>query len=108
MPVGTLMLAVVLHVSRSSPSAKSGLTPAETEGLEASFVTRAPCKDTGWLVCRLAGIPMSDRLATSAAARMAALFPVAVAQLAKATPAARGRRARTESAIRAGRNMVAH
>ena len=97
---------VWLRVSRSSLSL-AGHTPAEAGGLEASLVTRASRKGTGWLVWRLAGIP------SRAAAPMAALFPVAIAQRATPTPATsppatRGRRARSRSAERARRNMVAH
>ena len=88
--------AGVLHVSRSSLSARSGLTPAVAEGLEASLVTRASRMWAGWLVWARSGIP------SRSAAPMAAWLPVAI-------PANRaGRRARTESAVRARRNMVAH
>ena len=86
---------------------EAGHTPAGAEGLEASFAGRASRKDTGWLFVDPAGIPVSGPKAC-AAARMAALLPVAVAQSAEATPATRGRRARTESAVRVRRNMVAH
>ena len=100
MLAGTGALAEVLLVPRSSRSL-AGHVAAEAAVLEASLVTRASRKDTGWLVWALSGIPMSGRLATSAAARTAALFPVAVAK-------AVDPRVRTESAMRARRNMVAH
>ena len=91
---------VWFRVSRSSLSL-AGHVAAEAAKLEASLVTRASRKDTGWLFVDPAGIPVSGRLATTAAARMAALFPNAQ------TPRA-GKRARTENAMRAKRNMVAH
>ena len=91
---------VMLLVSRSSLSARSGHTPAVAEGLEASFARRTSPKDTGWLVWALSGIPVSGLLAC-AAARMAALFPVAAMRA--ASP-----RAESKNAVRARRNMVAH
>ena len=90
---------VWFRVSRSSLSL-AGHVAAEAAKLEASLVTRTSRKDTGWLVWLCSGIPASGPKAC-AAARMAALFPVAEARRA-------GRRARTESAERARRNMVAH
>ena len=98
-----LASAVVLVWSRSSPSARSGHTPAVAGGLEASLVTRASLVWAGWLVWARSGIP------SRSAARTAALVPVARARRTTARPpAARGRRSRTESAERARRNMVAH
>ena len=96
----TLASAVVLLVLGLLVPNEAGHTPAVAEGLEASLVTRASRKDTGWVVWALSGIPVSGRR-TSAAARTAAWLPVAEAEA--ASP-----RARTESAMRARRNMVAH
>ena len=95
------VLAEVLVVSGLLVPNEAGLTAAEAAGLEASLVTRASRKGTGWVFAGPAGIPVSGRLATSAAARMAALFPVAIAKAA-------GPRARSRSAMGARRNMVAH
>ena len=90
---------VVLVVSRSSLSL-AGHVAAEAAELEASFARRTSRKDTGWLFVDPAGIPVSGRR-TCAAARMAALLPIATA---KATSP----EARSRNAVRARRNMVAH
>ena len=79
---------------------EAGHTPAGAEGLEASFARRTSRKGTGWLVWALSGIPVSGQVAC-AAARMAALLPVA-------NEAALNPEARSRDAMRARRNMVAH